>query len=185
MPMTTHYPNCQGVSNKIRSNLRHSRSQNSRSQISGFTLIELVTVIVLVGILAFFVGGRFFTTSIFTNRAAADEMLVAIKYTQQLAMSRGGQYRFEIDTSGGDPVYRVVNIATDSPVSNPADGDDYEKELDGISLNAITIVFDTLGRPYDAGGAELVKTDINIPNVTSQIRITIEAETGYAHLSFL
>jgi MSHA pilin protein MshC len=137
---------------------------------SGFTLVELVVTILLVGILAFVAAPRIFKTSGFTERNAAEEILTAFRYAQQLAMSRGGDVQVVISGSN----YRVQEVGPPvSIVANPNGNGNYDVTLPGgISATAVTITFDNLGRP-----SPNTQTDINI----GSYRVRIEQETGYAH----
>jgi len=73
---------------------------------SGFTLVELVVVILLVGILSAVAIPRFFKTSGFTERNATEEILIAFRYAQQLAMSRSGNIQMVIDGNN----YRIQEV---------------------------------------------------------------------------
>lgn len=134
---------------------------------SGFTLIELVVVILLVGILSFVAIPRFFQTSGFTERNAAEEILTAFRYAQQLAMSRGGNVQVVINGNN----YQIQIAGT--PVANPNGSGTYNVNLPGgITATNTAITFDNLGRPT--------------PNVQANIvvgayTVRIEQETGYAH----
>ena len=56
---------------------------------AGFTLIELVIVMTVIGILAVTLGPRFFTQSVFSQRGYADELAAALRFTQKAAVSSG------------------------------------------------------------------------------------------------
>lgn len=69
----------------------------------GFTLIELVIIIVLLGILAVSAGSRLFSQPSVDLRALSFEIQSVLRYTQQLAMQDtvNDTYRVRVDTSGG------------------------------------------------------------------------------------
>jgi MSHA pilin protein MshC len=54
---------------------------------AGFTLIELVTAIVIIAILAAVVAPHFFDTRAFSERGYADEVASALRYTQKIAIA--------------------------------------------------------------------------------------------------
>lgn len=53
----------------------------------GFTLVELVIVMTVIGILAVTLGPRFFTQSVFSQRGYADELASALRFAQKAAVS--------------------------------------------------------------------------------------------------
>lgn len=53
----------------------------------GFTLVELVIVLTVIGILAATLGPRFFTQSVFSQRGYADELASALRFAQKAAVS--------------------------------------------------------------------------------------------------
>ena len=65
-------------------------NQCSLKVFSGFTLVELIVVILITGILSISIAPRFFGVSAYEDRKAADELLTALRHTQQMAMNRGG-----------------------------------------------------------------------------------------------
>jgi len=139
----------------------------------GFTLVELVVVILLVGILSFVAMPRLFQTSGFTERNAAEEILTAFRYAQQLAMSRGGD--IQVVVAGNN--YRVQAVGPPiAIVTNPNGRGDYNVNLPGgITATNTTITFNTLGRPTPN-----VRTNITI-GTSGAYTVRIEEETGYAH----
>lgn len=91
----------------------------------GFTLVELILVIVVIGVLAAVVGPRFFSRDIFDERVYFEEALAAVRYAQKVAVASGCPIRVELDNSG----YRLAHdaacggLAAESPVADPAGGD--------------------------------------------------------------
>ena len=137
----------------------------------GFTLVELVVVILILGILAINVGSRFFTGSAFSDRKVADELIEAIRYAQHLAMSRGGSESFQLVTTSTS--YSVQDSGG-TAVSNPNRSSEYTVTIPSdTSLTAKTISFNGLGQP--------TPDEDTIISVGSSFTITIEQETGYAH----
>lgn len=137
----------------------------------GFTLVELIVVILIVGILSVSIAPRFFGVTSYEDRKAADELLTALRHTQQMAMNRGGNIQlvltannFTVQISGGTPLrspdgrasYTVTFPANVVVLSNPALPN--------------TINYNRLGRPNNG----------SVINIGTQ-KITIEAETGYAY----
>lgn len=138
----------------------------------GFTLVELIVVILLIGILSIFIAPRFFNDNDFKARGIADEIIMATRHAQRLSMSRGQNHRIIINPGS----YRVEKFVTSvsTSVRHPDGNSSFNIILPAnIVSTTTTIEFDQLGRP--------------IPNITTNITIgtfsvTIEKETGYAHL---
>jgi len=156
-PKTTFYGN----------SAHHYRDLKSHT---GFTLVELIVVILLLGILSINVGSRFFGNNSFSDRKVADELVEAIRYAQHLAMSRAASDTFKIVTTSS--TYSVQNSSS-TAVNNPNRSGDYTITIpSNTSLSATSVSFNGLGKPTP-------DTDTTI-TVGSSFTITIEQETGYA-----
>lgn len=114
-----------------------------RSQVLGFTLIELVTIIVILGALAFFAMPRLRVSdsSLLTSR---DAMIAALSHAQQIAMARD---------SASNPVTLVVTASSidvqESGTVVVSPGADYPLTFpSGISVTSGlgTLDYDKLGR---------------------------------------
>lgn len=131
----------------------------------GFTLVELITVMVIVGIMAVAVLPRFFTVSEFEDRGSVDQVKSILRFAQKTAIAQRRNISVTISTAGES------NCTT---------------TLTGASLTcqvkstvaATTVYFNALGQPVDAGGVALIAD--NMLNVGGT-DITIEKETGYVH----
>lgn len=145
---------------------------------SGFTLVELIVVILIIGILSVSVAPRFFNVTSYENRQAADEVLSALRYSQQMAMNRGGNIQLVLNANNF-----VVQRSGGGALRSPDGIIPYSKTFPAgvtASPNPIpqTINFDALGQPGDISGLLFAS---NVSLVIGTNTITIEATTGYAH----
>lgn len=139
---------------------------------AGFTLVELIVVILLIGILSISIAPRFFGVTSYEERKATDEVLVALRYAQQMAMNRGGNIELVI-TAGN----YLVQVSGGTPVLRSPDGLPYPKDFEGVIATPDTVRFNNLGQPTDALDAPLTN---NIALLIGANTITIQANTGYA-----
>ncbi len=136
---------------------------------AGFTMIELVVLILLLGILSVFVLPRFVDFDSFRTRAAYDEVAGAVRYAQKLAVASGCEVQVVI--SGGS--YALQQHSTDCTsgafstiVNHPITSNN----VSGVSLSSSpnSFIFDAMGRS---------SSNVTI-NVGSE-SLTVIAETGY------
>lgn len=151
----------------------------------GFTLVELVMVLVVLGILAVFAAPRMFERSDFDARGLHDVTLSYLRYAQKTAIAQRRTVCVSFTTS--TIALRVANLAgvfdcagvsgtaltgPDGNASGSANGAAY-------SATPATFGFDALGQPVDTSGSTVVKATIQVANAGKTI--TIEAITGYVH----
>ena len=150
----------------------------------GFTLIELVTVVVLVSALSVFVAPRMFNTSVFNARGLQDETLALFRYAQKTAIAqrRVVCVAFTIDSASLRISALPAHSTCDTPLRGPAGAvPGTVSGKGGASYSAIPVdfSFNGLGQPVDASGAPLASQVLQISSMDSVI--TVEASTGYVH----
>ncbi|MBL1320618.1 MAG: prepilin-type N-terminal cleavage/methylation domain-containing protein [Methylophaga sp.] len=143
----------------------------------GFTLIELILVIVLLGIVSAVALPRFIGSSGFDERVLFDDTLNAVRYTQKVAIATGCNTRFSISANS----YTVLrddscdsgNFSSGLTVNHPANGESsYTGKQANVSLTATqtNTTFDALGR-----------ADNNNTISVGFRRISIIAATGFSY----
>jgi MSHA pilin protein MshC len=83
----------------------------------GFTLIELVTVIVIGGILAAVAGPRFFTQTGYSQRGYTEELAAALRLAQKVAVSSDCPAQLTLTAS----TYALAQQAVSGNTCNPSD----------------------------------------------------------------
>lgn len=113
----------------------------------GFTIVELVVVIVLLGIMSAFALPRFFNVGDYQARAAYDEVASALRYAQKLAVGSGCAVQVSIASNSYELQQRVTNCTTGGFTAisgHPID----RGTVSGTTLSASssTFTFDNMGR---------------------------------------
>lgn len=66
----------------------------------GFTLVELVAVLVIMGIVTAVAAPRFFDNVVFTERGYADEIAASLRYARRIAIASDCNVRFTVNAAG-------------------------------------------------------------------------------------
>ena len=145
----------------------------------GFTLIELVTVMVILGIISAFAISRFSNVDVFESRGFFEETLAATRYAHKLAISSGCSIRVQyVDASDTVNLSRWTGgascadtVAPVVAVQLPGGGGNYTLTAPAsVDLSTdLTFYFDRVGRPRDTAG--------NLITAAAALQVGIDGRT--------
>jgi MSHA pilin protein MshC len=149
----------------------------NRRACGGFTFVELVLVLIVVGVLAAVAVPRMVDRTAFQVHGTAAEVRTALRYAQKLAMAKNRDVcvtwtatpnltlSFSLTVGGGG----VCN----QPVLRPDGGGNYVVTPPaGITLTSVPVFrFNGLGQPVPNNAVNL--------NVGGSVPVTVTRETGY------
>lgn len=147
----------------------------------GFTVVELITVIVIVGILASVSAPKFIGNDAFAARGAYSSLLSGLRLAQKTALAQRKTVYASLNTTT-----RTLCLGYDAscttPVTDPATNEAYSKTLP----SAVTLTTTLSPIAFTSSGKESANNVVTLTvqnNVVSQPArtITIEADTGYVH----
>lgn len=172
----------------------------------GFTLIELVAVLVLAGLLATFAVNRFFQRDTFDARSFTDQVTNIVRYGQKLAVAQNRAVFVSIDANSVALCFDAV-CSDDQKVVPPTGRNSGSKEtlqyckatnwlcegrpanvaLSTDPVNTAGFYFDALGKPYASGNVFPAAStfpaqlQISIQGDGMPRKVIVEGETGYVH----
>lgn len=153
------------------------RGSPQRASSKGFTLIELIMVIVLMGVLAVFVAPSFNSTD-FSARGLHDQTLALLRYAQKSAIAKRRTVcvAFTATTVSLTVASLSTTTLTCDTALDGAGGSSTVTARSGVQFSS----FPAAGFSFDALGAPSAAQSIQVSNnVTSAI--VVEAVTGYVH----
>lgn len=172
--------------------LRLYRPAISPCRVQGFTLIELITILVLIGVMAAVALPRFADRRAFESKGFTDQVLSALRFAQKSAVAE--RRRMQVVIAAGSVTVNVCTVAAgaDACTANmsacgtaltlPAGGNAIAAPS-GVTLTPHTFRYDCLGRPVsdaNSGWVDVATTDITVTASGEANRtVRIEGETGY------
>ena len=149
--------------------MKHNKNHNqstfsTKPQIpnpySGFTLIELIMVIVVLLIVAAFVAPKITGVTGTRVNAAARNISADIRYAQQLAISTQTNHGVIFNANPAN-TYSIYRGTTSTIITDSFTGAAYTVQLNtgdysGVTINGgYTVEFDSLGSPITGGGSSV------------------------------
>lgn len=155
------------------------KTRNNR----GFTLVEMVVVLVLISIIAAAAFQRSITTDQMNFVGQYDKIQNQVRYPQSMAMKRSEWWGINCDTNN----YWIFTGTNKSTVANHRQLPGQQSTIISLSelrinMGGFTVIFDKYGRPYSPDSA----TPLASPGLTVSLddggtesrSFTIEPETG-------
>ena len=143
----------------------------------GFTIVELIMVMIITGVMAAVVAPRLMDNSDFKARGFADQVQASLRYAQKTAIA---QRRFVCAAFTSGSITLTINTTATCPggaLASPDGNPTYVVTASsGTTFSTVPtdFSFDALGRP--GPNAQQI---ISVTGAASTI--TVEAETGYVH----
>ena len=150
----------------------------------GFTLIELIMVLIMLGILSVFAAPRIFNSDGFNARGFHDETLAFLRYAQKAAIAQRRTVCVAFTSTSA-----TLSIASTAATANcgtglrgprgDSPGTISAKTGTGYGTVPMDFNFDGLGQPVTGVGMLAGVQTIQVNNAANTI--TVEAVTGYVH----
>ena len=152
----------------------------NRKRTAGFSLFELIIVVVLLSILSVFALSSLFDQDEFAARGFFDDTVNAVRFAQKLAISTGCEVQVSIGATGYQLSQRATNCTMGgfTPISNPVYRNDPYENFDipsGFSLSpATTITFNALGIPGS-------NSTITLSDAATNYSFAVSGQTGLVY----
>ena len=161
---------------------------NSHGRYAGFTVIEILIVVVIIGIAAMVVIPLAGSAASMQIRSAANMIAADLEYAKSMAISRGQNFSVLFDKT--TETYQIKDQAG-QVISHPVKkGFDYIVDLRATRLNKVDIAnvdfdstsevkFDYFGSPYNGSGNPLNNGVITLQAEGATATVTVEPVTGF------
>ena len=153
----------------------------AKKQLAGFTLVELVMMLVILSVISATAIPRFFDKNVYAERAFFDDTLHAVQYAQKLSVATGCSVRVSISSNsytltrrGTSSSIRCTGTTYSLDILNPGTGaSSYSGSEKDITLSSTSTPFYF----YSSGSAS---ADVTL-TVNGSKTIRVIADTGFVY----
>ncbi len=153
----------------------------------GFTVIEIVMALVIMGVLAVAAGPKFFSTTTYDQRVYYDEVLNSVRYARRLAIATNSHIQVNLTSTSITLQYRTEGGScaagtTFSPVMDPTNRTSgYVKTAPGSTTITFSanwpIYFNGLGQALRASDCTVISS--NTITIAGGNTVTVIGQTGF------
>ena len=166
-------------------------TRSPRRKHDGFTLIEIIIVVVILAIVAMIAIPMASSAASIQVKSAASMIAADLEYAKSMAISRGENFSVLFDVSTDS--YSIKNQSGDTIAHPVKKGFDYFIDLGDEGLDRVDIVsvdfdgtseiqFDYLGSPYNGNENPLNSGTVTLQAEAITATITVEPVTGYVSI---
>lgn len=145
--------------------------KNNKKHSGGFTLIEVIAVMVIIGVVAAVVVSRMMSPSSFGVVSEADILKGHLRYAQYRAMSHSENWGISFLHDEKGYYYSLVYPPTTTASNLPYEDSSTHKLPSGINISsdAGSVYFNEWGNPVDASGKLLVAATDDETKIVKEI----------------
>jgi len=150
----------------------------------GFTMVELIVVILIAGIMSFYAMGKLGSTGDVNAQGYADQLASGLRFAQKAAVAQRRPVYINIVAASGR-MYACLDAAAGcaTPLTQPAGGalDISAPATVVVTTSAAQFSFNGLGSPVNSSGTNATATiQIVATSSTGQaFTVTVQADSGY------
>lgn len=183
-PLETNGHNCWQSGNPL--------TGNNILFLTGFTLIEVIIVLMIIGIISAIAIPLYTSASSVQLKTAANMVASDLEYAKNLAMSTGKNYSvvfdnstesYSINDANGQVISHPVRIGASYIVNFATDNRLNKVDIANASFGLTsTVKFDYLGTPFDGSGNPLNSGFVRLRAEGNTLTVRVEPVTGYVSI---